>query len=76
MTDYQPFTKNELKKLPTEIRKALETVEGEVLRKYTTKGHLLLLFPNGRTALLSGTPSDHRSMKNSAADIRRESRRD
>lgn len=39
---------------------------------FTTRGHLKLVPPSGGTPIFSsGTPSDHRSVKNFAARLRR-----
>lgn len=73
MSEYQAFSKKDIKNLHRDLQDlALEAqAKHGALAKKTSKGHLLLKFPNGQTVLLSGTPSDHRTVKNSRAQIRR-----
>lgn len=53
-----------------EIDAELRTLERAGYR-VTKAAHVKVIAPNGRTVTLSGTPSDHRAVRNIKADLRR-----
>lgn len=56
-----------------DIRKLLKSLEAQGWRvERTKKGHYVAYAPDGvGRVTIPGTPSDHRSMKNTLADLRR-----
>lgn len=60
-----------------ELRELIGTLveQGYTVRR-TSKNHYLVTKNGQRVTTLAGTASDHRSMKNARADIRRHERRE
>lgn len=56
-----------------DLRKVLKALEDQgFLLTRSSRGHWLIDTPDGRrVAVLAGTPSDHRSLKNAIARLRR-----
>ncbi|KJF19397.1 hypothetical protein [Rhodococcus sp. AD45] len=58
-----------MKKNHRELMKGLH--KAGFMTKYTTKRHLLVLLDGQVITCFAGTPSDHRSWRNSMAPLRR-----
>ena len=64
--------KHEIHELPYELKPLLKLAEGQGWEhSRTSGGHHKLINPDGKAAITSGTPSDHRSFKNFRAELKR-----
>ncbi|RKS10026.1 hypothetical protein DFP74_5772 [Nocardiopsis sp. Huas11] len=59
------------KRLPPELRKAAEKARADGWEVIAQRGHMVWTTPCGRRLQTSGTPSDHRTVKNELARLRR-----
>lgn len=58
---------------PKEIRAAIDAAraEGWTVEPTKNNSHIKMISPSGRVVFISGSPSDHRAMKNALGDLRR-----